>query len=310
MLEISVIGLGLVLMLADLFVPAERRRFIGYAAIAALGVLLVTSLSGNGSCGQFGTAFGGMFVNDALVPVLQTTVHCRGDFGFVHGRGIFRQTRRRQRGGILFAHPFRAGGNVVRRVVQRLHDAVRLHRTHHDHVLRSRQFSTQQTPVARSGREISDSRRAVVVVHGVRHRADLGNDRRTQLHQTRRRCAAVCRQPNFFARRAVGFGRTRLQDRRVSVSDLGAGRLSRRADADDRVSRHRFQSRRICFAAARAVHRRSERDARIGRTCSSSFPASRFFTAISARFRSAISNASSVIPASRTRAICCSASRR
>jgi NADH-quinone oxidoreductase subunit N len=66
MLEISVIGLGLVLMLADLFVPAERRRFIGYAAIAALGVLLVTSLSGNGSCGQFGTAFGGMFVNDAL----------------------------------------------------------------------------------------------------------------------------------------------------------------------------------------------------------------------------------------------------
>jgi len=66
MLEISVIGLGLVLMLADLFVPAERRRFIGYAAIVALGVLLVTSLSGNGSCGQFGTAFGGMFVNDAL----------------------------------------------------------------------------------------------------------------------------------------------------------------------------------------------------------------------------------------------------
>jgi len=66
MLEISVIGLGLVLMLADLFVPAERRRFIVYAAIAALGVLLVTSLSGNGSCGQFGTAFGGMFVNDAL----------------------------------------------------------------------------------------------------------------------------------------------------------------------------------------------------------------------------------------------------
>jgi NADH-quinone oxidoreductase subunit N len=66
MLEISVIGLGLVLMLADLFVPAERRRFIGYAAVVALGVLLVTSLSGNGSCGQFGTAFGGMFVNDAL----------------------------------------------------------------------------------------------------------------------------------------------------------------------------------------------------------------------------------------------------
>ena len=66
MLEVSVVGLGLVLMLADLFVPADRRRFIGYAAILALGVLLVTSLSGNGSCGQFGTAFGGMFVNDSL----------------------------------------------------------------------------------------------------------------------------------------------------------------------------------------------------------------------------------------------------
>jgi NADH-quinone oxidoreductase subunit N len=65
-LEISVIGLGLVLMLADFFVPAERRRYIGYAAIAALGVLLIASLSGNGSCGQFGTAFNGMFVNDAL----------------------------------------------------------------------------------------------------------------------------------------------------------------------------------------------------------------------------------------------------
>ena len=65
-LEISVIGLGLVLLLADFFVPAERRRFIGYAAILALGLLLAASLSGNGSCGQFGTAFGGMFVNDPL----------------------------------------------------------------------------------------------------------------------------------------------------------------------------------------------------------------------------------------------------
>src|ERR1019366_8068935 len=62
-LEISVIGLGLVLMLADFFVPAERRRYIGYAAIAALGVLLIASLSGNGSC-QFGTAFNAMFVTD------------------------------------------------------------------------------------------------------------------------------------------------------------------------------------------------------------------------------------------------------
>ena len=65
-LEISVIGLGLVLMLADLFVPAERRRFIGYAAIVALGFLLAFSLSGNGSCSVAGTAFNGAFINDGL----------------------------------------------------------------------------------------------------------------------------------------------------------------------------------------------------------------------------------------------------
>lgn len=65
-LEISVVCLGLVLMLADLFMPPERRKFIAYAAIAALGLLLLTSLSGYGSCSLSGTAFNGMFVEDAL----------------------------------------------------------------------------------------------------------------------------------------------------------------------------------------------------------------------------------------------------
>jgi NADH-quinone oxidoreductase subunit N len=65
-LEMSVVGLGLVLMLADLFVPTERRRFIGYAAIAALSFLLFASLSGNGSCTLTGTAFNGEFINDGL----------------------------------------------------------------------------------------------------------------------------------------------------------------------------------------------------------------------------------------------------
>jgi NADH-quinone oxidoreductase subunit N len=62
-LEIGVIGLGLVLMLADLFVPAERRRFIGYAGIAALGTLLVLNL---GAAPATGTAFNGAFINDGL----------------------------------------------------------------------------------------------------------------------------------------------------------------------------------------------------------------------------------------------------
>ena len=65
-LEISVIGLGLVLMLADFFVPAERRKFIGYAGIAALGVMLLLSFADLGTCGLAGTAFNGAFINDGL----------------------------------------------------------------------------------------------------------------------------------------------------------------------------------------------------------------------------------------------------
>jgi NADH-quinone oxidoreductase subunit N len=61
-LEIWVIALGLVLMLADFWMPAERKRFLGYAAAAALAVLLVMNL-GNGATG---TAFNGMFVQDGL----------------------------------------------------------------------------------------------------------------------------------------------------------------------------------------------------------------------------------------------------
>ena len=61
-LEIWVVVLGLVLMLADFWMPAERWRFLGYAAAAALAVLLVLNL-GNGATG---TAFNGMFVQDGL----------------------------------------------------------------------------------------------------------------------------------------------------------------------------------------------------------------------------------------------------
>lgn len=62
-LEILVIIIGLVLMLADLFVPVERRRFIGYAGILALAVLLLTNL---GATPDTGTAFNGAFINDGL----------------------------------------------------------------------------------------------------------------------------------------------------------------------------------------------------------------------------------------------------
>jgi NADH-quinone oxidoreductase subunit N len=65
-LEISVVALGLALLLADLWLPAERKRMLGYSAAAALGLLLLASLSGFGSCSATGNAFGGMFVQDAL----------------------------------------------------------------------------------------------------------------------------------------------------------------------------------------------------------------------------------------------------
>jgi NADH-quinone oxidoreductase subunit N len=61
-LEIWVIGLGLVLMLADVFMPAERRRFLAYGAVAALGTMLVMYWGNNAT----GTAFHGMFVQDGL----------------------------------------------------------------------------------------------------------------------------------------------------------------------------------------------------------------------------------------------------
>ncbi|HTB84691.1 MAG TPA: NADH-quinone oxidoreductase subunit N [Candidatus Sulfotelmatobacter sp.] len=65
-LEVSVIAIGLVLMLADFFVPAERRRFICYFGIVALGALLLINLSGNGNCDIQGTAFNGAYINDGL----------------------------------------------------------------------------------------------------------------------------------------------------------------------------------------------------------------------------------------------------
>ena len=65
-LEICVIALGVVLMLADFWMPADRKKFAAYAAIAALGGLLLISLSGDGVCTVFGTAFNGEFVEDAL----------------------------------------------------------------------------------------------------------------------------------------------------------------------------------------------------------------------------------------------------
>ncbi len=65
-LELSVVALGLLVLLADLWLPAERKRALGYAAAVALGLLFLNSFTNNCSCASIGDAFGGMFVQDSL----------------------------------------------------------------------------------------------------------------------------------------------------------------------------------------------------------------------------------------------------
>jgi NADH-quinone oxidoreductase subunit N len=65
-LEVCVLALGVVLLLADFWMPAERKKLLAYVAIAALGGLLLISFSGDGICSSFGTAFHGSFIEDGL----------------------------------------------------------------------------------------------------------------------------------------------------------------------------------------------------------------------------------------------------
>jgi len=66
-LELSVVALGILVLLADLWLPAERKRMLGYVAAAVLGLLFLNSFTSHCSCAGIGqSAFGGMFVQDAL----------------------------------------------------------------------------------------------------------------------------------------------------------------------------------------------------------------------------------------------------
>lgn len=65
-LEMSVVALGLLVMLADLWLPAERKRALGYAAAAGLALLFLNTFTSHCSCALTGDAFGGIFVQDAL----------------------------------------------------------------------------------------------------------------------------------------------------------------------------------------------------------------------------------------------------
>lgn len=65
-LELSVVALGIVMLLADLWLPAERKRALGYAAAAALTLLFINTFTSHCSCASTGEAFGGMFIQDGL----------------------------------------------------------------------------------------------------------------------------------------------------------------------------------------------------------------------------------------------------
>ena len=61
------VALGLVVLLADLWLPAERKQLLGYAAAAALALLFLNSFTSHCSCAAIDqSAFGGMFVQDDL----------------------------------------------------------------------------------------------------------------------------------------------------------------------------------------------------------------------------------------------------
>jgi NADH-quinone oxidoreductase subunit N len=65
-LEVCVMTLGLIVLMADLWLPPERKKLLGYAAAAGLGFLLIINFTGTGSCTMPGNAFHDMFVQDAL----------------------------------------------------------------------------------------------------------------------------------------------------------------------------------------------------------------------------------------------------
>src|SRR5438046_4229844 len=66
MLEMAVVGLGLGVLLLDLWTPVEQKRQLGYAAAAALGFVLLFSFSSLVDPGATATAFNGMYVQDGL----------------------------------------------------------------------------------------------------------------------------------------------------------------------------------------------------------------------------------------------------
>lgn len=65
-LEIAVVVLGLVVLVADLWLSREHKRWLGYGAALVLFLFFLNTFTPWCSCARTGEAFGGMFVQDAL----------------------------------------------------------------------------------------------------------------------------------------------------------------------------------------------------------------------------------------------------
>src|SRR5688500_18560556 len=63
-IEIAVIVSALAILLLDLWLPAERRRHLGYAAAAVVGLILLGSFAWNATVPQY--AFHNSYVIDPL----------------------------------------------------------------------------------------------------------------------------------------------------------------------------------------------------------------------------------------------------
>ena len=256
-LELLVIGLGLVLMLADAFVPADRRRWIGYVAVGALAILFAETF-GTGSVGSLGTAFGGAFVNDALaiffkrlfilaaILVLLIAVEFADRIAAAaeyYSLIVFALA------GMLFA----ASSNDF----AMLFVSIELI-TITFYVLVSFQRSRVVSLEAGVKYLILGGLSSAFMIYGIA--LIWGTTGKLNFTELAAVAPPVCAEQGLFAGRRADAGGHWLQDRGVSLPNLGAGRLPGRADAHDGVPGHWFQSGWICPAFAGAVYRPARGD--------------------------------------------------
>jgi len=157
-------------------------------------------------------------------PLLQDLLPVRRLRGGSHD-GRLRPEDRLRPLGVLRARLLRPRRDAFRRLRQRPRDALRQPRADHRHLLRPEQLPAGPHRLARGRYQVPHPRRRGLGLHGVRHRPRV---RLGQLHQLRRHRLPPSRTGPFHGlphRPAPGSGRTRLQDRRLPLPGLGAGRL-------------------------------------------------------------------------------------